>query len=373
MLGLSHLGFALPDYRQHLVQHLNRCGYRTVLCGIQHEAEEEGSIGYNIVVDDAGARVKSGKAGFADGDLANAREAARYLRSVTKGPIFLSYGMFSTHRRYPQIDDPAPGQGIQPPAGLPDHPSVREDFAAYVRSAAMADRCFAVVMDGLKDSAIRDNTLVIFTTDHGIAFPGMKCTLFDGGIGVVLLVDFPGNPSPGRIVDAPVSQIDLFPTICDLAHLEYPSNLEGHSFVPILRGESEKIRDEVFAEINYHVVYEPMRCIRTTRYKLIRYFGGYDRGIPANCDDSPSKDVFLQNGYFDRPREREMLFDLSLDPGERRNLVGRRAFRHTYRDMKNRLAVWMEETNDPLLQGEVPRPEGAIVGDASMISPEELA
>jgi arylsulfatase A-like enzyme len=285
--------------------------------------------------------------------------------------------MFSTHRPFPEMGDPGSTQAVRPPSGLPDHPAVREDFAAYVRSAAVADRCFAVVMDALEDSVIRDNTLVIFTTDHGIAFPGMKCTLFDGGIGVALIIDYPGNTRRGRSLDALVSQIDLFPTICDLCHLEHPQGLEGRSLVPLLKGERDTVRDELFAEINYHVVYEPLRCVRTPRYKLIRYFGSYDRGLPANCDDSPSKNVYLAKGYFQQPREREMLFDLLFDTVELHNLVAadscREAYREVYADLRDRLQRWMEVTNDPLLDGEVPLPQGAIVGDESMISPGELA
>jgi arylsulfatase A-like enzyme len=174
-------------------------------------------------------------------------------------------------------------------------------------------------------------------------------------------------------MDALVSQIDLFPTICDLARLEFPQGLEGRSLVPLLRREQGTVRDEIFAEINYHVVYEPRRCIRTPRYKLIRYFGDWDRGIPANCDDSPSKDLLLEKGYFDSPREGEMLFDLYFDPEERRNLAGNPSHQSIRRDLNDRLQVWMEETDDPFLQGEVSRPEGAIVGDASMISQRELA
>jgi len=372
MLGLAHLGFSLPDYGQHLVQHLNRCGYQTVLCGIQHEAVDAAAIGYRTVLGEFSHRGKSGGAGAAETDLTNAQEAARYLHSVRKGPVFLSYGMFSTHRRFPQIDEPTPGQRIQPPSGLPDHPAVRADFAAYLRSAAVADRCFGIVMEALQDSAIRDRTLIIFTTDHGIPFPGMKCTLFDGGIGVSLLMDFPGNPSRGRVVDALVSHLELVPTICDLCHIEYPEGIQGVSLDPLLRGKQQTVRDEMFAEINYHVVYEPMRCLRTSRFKLIRDFGDYERGFPANCDDSPSKDLCLKNEYFKRPRDREMLFDLFFDPGERRNLARDPSYQAIRRNLNDRLRAWMQETGDPLLQGEVPRPEGAIVGDVSMISPREL-
>jgi arylsulfatase A-like enzyme len=376
MLGLAHLGFALPDYGQHLVQRLNSCGYRTVLCGIQHEAEQVCAIGYQRVLGNTGLGAWTGRDSSGEEDLANAREVARYLRSVTKGPVFLSYGMFSTHRRFPQIDDPAPTRAIRPPSALPDHPAVREDFAAYVQSAAVADRCFGIVMDALAASAICDNTLVIFTTDHGIAFPGMKCTLFDGGIGVSLLLDYPGNPSRARAVDALVSQIDLLPTICDLTGIECPEGIQGVSLVPLLTGQRQEVREELFAEINYHVVYEPLRCVRTSRFKLIRDFDSYDRGLPANCDDSPTKDLFLENGYFDRPREREMLYDLLFDPVELHNLVAedscREEYREVYGDLRGRLQSWMEDTDDPLLDGEVPRPKGAIVGKDSMISPKEL-
>jgi arylsulfatase A-like enzyme len=201
----------------------------------------------------------------------------------------------------------------------------------------------------------------------------MKCTLFDAGIGVGLLMNFPGDPSRGRIVDALVSQIDLFPTICDLARLESPQGLEGRSLVPLLQRVQKTVREEIFAEINYHVVYEPMRCIRTPRYKLIRYFGDWDRGMPANCDDSPSKDLLQGRGYFERPREREMLFDLYFDSEERRNLTGNPSYQSICWDLNDRLQAWMEKTGDPLLTGEVPKPEEAIVGDASMISPRELA
>jgi arylsulfatase A-like enzyme len=237
MLGLAHLGFSLLQYDQHLVRHLNRCGYRTVLCGIQHEAAEEQVIGYQTVLGDPAAEVKSGRSGFSEGDLANAREAARFLRSVSRGPIFLSFGMFSTHRRFPEAPEPLPTDSLRPPDPLPDHPVVRRDFAAYCRSAAVADRCFGIVMDALNASAIRDDTLIIFTTDHGIAFPGMKCTLFDGGIGVSLLIDFPGHLNRGRVIDALVSHLDLYPTICELAGLEPPQGLEGYSLVadPVLR------------------------------------------------------------------------------------------------------------------------------------------
>ena len=136
--------------------------------------------------------------------------------------------------------------------------------------------------------------------------------------------------------------------------------------------QRDTVRNELFAETNYHVVYEPMRCIRSQRYKLIRCFGSRERGLPANCDDSPSKGVFLDSGYFDSACSQQLLFDLYFDPGEKRNLVEERSYQQIYRNLDTRLQTWMEQTDDSLLKGEVPKPEGAVVGDPSMISPQEL-
>src|SRR6185295_6919052 len=93
-----------------------------------------------------------------------------------------------------------------------------------------------------------DDTLVIFTTDHGLAFPGAKATLYDRGIGVALIVRGPGGFDGGRVVDALVSHLDVYPTLCDLAGIERPAFLQGRSLLPLARREAAEIRDVIFAE-----------------------------------------------------------------------------------------------------------------------------
>ena len=80
----------------------------------------------------------------------------------------------------------------------------------------------------------------------------MKCHLTDHGMGVMLILRGPGGFAGGRVVDALVSQIDLFPTICELVGAAPPEWLEGRSLMPLARGEAEEINDEVFGEVNYH-------------------------------------------------------------------------------------------------------------------------
>ncbi|MHC1695685.1 MAG: sulfatase/phosphatase domain-containing protein [Eubacteriales bacterium] len=235
----------------------------------------------------------------------------------------------------------------------------------------MADRCFGKVLDALKQSGREEDTLVIYTTDHGIAFPNMKCNLYDTGIGVSLIIKYPGNPMRGRGTDALVSHIDLFPTICDFAGVKRPDWLQGHSLHALFEGKAEKVRDEVFSEVTYHAAYEPMRCIRTERYKLIRIYEEHETRVPANIDDSLSKSFMVKHGLLGRRRPKNMLFDLYLDPMERENLMDNVQYQSIYKELDKRLTDWQKATSDPILNGRVPKPEGAVVNTFSCASPND--
>ena len=96
------------------------------------------------------------------------------------------------------------------------------------------------MLDVLAASGLADKTLVFFTTDHGIALPKMKCHLYDAGIGVSLIVRCPGHGQPGQVIDALVSHLDIYPTMCQMAGVPTPGWLEGRSLVPLLTGEKDK-------------------------------------------------------------------------------------------------------------------------------------
>jgi arylsulfatase A-like enzyme len=367
MLGLVHRGFGLRQPERHLAAYLRRNGYLTALSGVQHESSDPQTIGYELILHSGNSKNKT------DGswDEENARRAAEFIRSRESGqPFFLSFGMFSTHRDFPEPDPDINPNYILPPQPLADTKQNREDMAAFMTSARTADRCAGIVLDAIREAGLENNTLIIFTTDHGIAFPRMKCNLYDTGIGVSLIMKVPGLAnSKGRVIDALVSQIDLYPTICDLAGIEKPDWLQGVSLVPLLAGETERIRDHLFSEVTYHAAYEPMRCIRTERYKYIKLFDDYDGHVPANIDDSPSKSFLLDSGLLDEKRDREQLYDLYLDPTERVNRVADPAYKAVYEDLAAKLADWMKETSDPLLAGKVPLPPGGKANKRTSLSP----
>ena len=352
MYGLAHMGFSLHDMQHHLIHTLHANGYTSALSGIQHVAEKDEMVGYRTLL----------------GDYQNAHtQAVDYLDNHPQQPFFLSVGFVETHRAFPAEPDENPAYCL-PPAPFPDAPETREDMARYKASARILDEKMGMVLDALDRNGLTENTLVICTTDHGIAFPAMKCNLTDHGTGVMLMMRGPGGFNGGRVIDSLVSQVDLFPTLCDLLEIPAPDWLQGMSMMPLIHGEADRIRDQVFAEVNFHITYEPARCVRTSRYKYIRRFD--DRLLPVlpNCDDSLSKTFWLEHGWRDMPLPQEALYDLTFDPNEAHNLVADPQHNDILNDMRERLERWMRDTDDPLLKGDMPVPPGAIVGKADAVS-----
>lgn len=359
MLGLAHRGWGLNDYKQHMIHTLrDAAGYTSALVGVQHIAKSTvkdlgaKAIGYDEILE----MKSSGTA-----DIANA--ACEYLRRGHDQPFFLSVGFEDTHRDFGE-----PGSGddpryILPPAPLPDSPQIRKDMAAFKTSARRYDDGVGRVMRELRDQGLEESTLVINTTDHGIAFPGMKCTLTDHGIGVMLIMRGPGGFTGGKAVDGMVSQVDIFPTLCDLLGIAPPVWLQGRSFLPLVRGETEAVNEEIFSEVTYHGAYEPQRCVRTTRWKYIKRFGDRATGVMPNCDKGLSKSELLTYGLRERPVAREQLYDLVFDPNEACNLAALPEFADILGEMRSRLEAWMRRTDDPLLYGDVTLSDCGVTTD----------
>lgn len=368
MVGLAHRGFRLNDYSRHLVRLFRNAGYRTALCGVQHVAPRKEEIGYGEILDEPTDYFATAPFRPEEWDLLNAERAASYIKQA-KEPFFLSYGLLTTHRPFPS----APDEGERlplPPAPLPDTPDTRRDTARFCEALRVVDRCFGRIFDAVRTADLWERTVILVTTDHGPPFPRMKGTLRDGGIGISLMLRIPGVAEAGETRDALVSQIDLYPTLLELAGIVPPKS-EGRSLLPLLHGEAEHHREAIFAETNYHAVYEPARAVRTSRYKLVYRYGDRNSAAPANVDDSRTKELYRNAGYFRRLLPREELFDLLLDPLEERNLLGRKDWVEEETELRILLDQWMKSTDDPLLSGPTPRPEGTRLNRPDAYSAEE--
>ena len=359
MLGLANRGFVLRDFSQHIVHTLRVAGYTSALAGIQHLTSAQYHQGAEAVGYDHVLTVSRPDAHTA---------AADFIRSMPAEPFWLTVGFFETHREFPTEHDVNPDY-VQPPSLFPDTPGARQDMANYIAMAQILDEKIGHVLQALDETGQRENTLVIYTTDHGLAFPDMKCNLTDHGIGVALIMDGPAPFSGGRVIDSLVSHIDIFPTLCDLLGIEPPAWLQGRSILPLLRGEADSARDEVFAEVNYHAAYEPKRAVRTERYKYIRRYDNRESPVLSNIDDGLTKSELVEHGFAEQAPAPEQLYDTLLDPVERRNLINDTEYAETLTDLRARLDRWMRETDDPLLRGHVPAQPGTVANDPDGASP----
>jgi N-sulfoglucosamine sulfohydrolase len=349
MIGLMHRGFALREPREHLLATLGGAGYHTALAGLQHVARDPARLGYDQVLPVASRNAA---------DVAPA--AADFLRAAPE-PFYLEIGFRETHRVFAEPGPAEDARYTLPPAPLPDTPATRQDMAAFKASARAFDTGLGVILAALEEAGLAENTLVICTTDHGIAFPSMKANCTDGGIGVMLTLRGPRGFRGGQVCDALVSHLDLYPTICDVAGIARPAWLQGASLLPLVRGETA-VRDEIFAEVTFHGAYEPQRAVRTSRWKYIRRYA--DPPSPGiNCDAGPSKDYWLREGWATRLWEREQLYDLVHDPHEAHNLAGDPAAGAALADLRARLDAWMQATDDPLRHGPIAPPPGARLTD----------
>ncbi len=372
--------YQLNDPRHLLMHTLVEAGYVTALAGLQHVTRRERSL-----VQDQGFEVLLNEDNLGE-DVPDLHErAARFIADAPSEPWFLSLGFDQTHRDNRQGNfasgtcfsqthpyDPAQldARYCQPPPTVPDTPETRRDMASFKEGARRLDERIGHVLAALAASGRAADTLVIITTDHGISWPGMKCNLSDHGLGVMLMLRGPGGFTGGRVIDAMVTHLDVFPTLCDLLHLSAPAWLDGKSLLPLVRSKVETLHDEIFSEQDWHEQPEPQRAVRTTRYKYIRRF------VPtgpkaANCDEGPTKRLLEQSGFFDRPLGDELLFDLYLDPQEACNRINDPTLDEVRSQLRQSLDAWMQRTQDPLLSGQPLQPPG--LNDAGVKRPRGTA
>jgi N-sulfoglucosamine sulfohydrolase len=217
------------------------------------------------------------------------------------------------------------------------------------------DDAVGIILDGLADVGIDEETLVIFTTEHGIAFPRAKGTCYDAGIEASLVIRYPGVVDAGRRYEDLISNVDVLPTILDLVDVDGSEAIDGRSVAGLIAEDAAGYdeRDRIFAEMTWHDVYNPIRAIRTARYKYVRNFWHLPNVyLPADIFSSESgREVRETDGL---PfRQYEELFDLRDAPQEDDNVVHEPRYQDVRRDLSRQLYEWMSETEDPLLDGPI--------------------
>lgn len=385
VMGLTHANFAwdLNPGEKHLAQFLKEAGYATSAIGHLHETRSGPQrCGYDKYVS---------KAKVAEGTDAAIAELKR-LASAGQ-PFYLFAGFIEPHRLpYPKGDGPMsgligfPGPHLQPddslgvevPPYLRDTPGTREELAGLQGAIRHMDEQFGRWVKAIQELGLEQNTLFIATTDHGIAMPRAKCSVYEPGLKIALLLRHAGRKgwNGGVVREEMVSNIDVLPTILDLAGIPVPSNVQGHSFAPLLDGGSYKPNTEIFGELTYHGYYDPRRSIRTATHKLIANF----TAAPAFMDPSqqwrPKADPSVPENPASAYHPHLELYDLTQDPWEQVDLGEKPQFATLRNELAGRLLQHMAETEDPLLKGAVTSPQHETTlkimrGEAVNISPNK--
>jgi len=351
MFGLAHdpFNWRLNPDEKHLARILRDAGFQTTLIGIQHVTGFDTRLIEELGYQNNWSVIKARDVG---------EMTSKFFEESVQEPFFLKIGFFYPHRddhgRYFQ-EPPDRSLGVAIPPYLPQSDQAAEEMAEFQGLVGEMDKSVGRILSKLEETGMLADTLVIFTTDHGIAMPRAKCTLYDPGIATALIMYSQAlNLVGGKVVHDLISNVDLVPTILDLMVIDPPPNLQGQSFAGLLREQAYQAREEIFAEKTFHTTYEPQRAIRTKRYKLIWNVEAGIINVPGDIMHSPIFPQMIDEITEERPYFE--LYDLLNDPLEHHNLIDDPAYAEIFDDLRQRLLAWMEETQDPILQGPIKSP-----------------
>jgi arylsulfatase A-like enzyme len=350
VLGLAHSPFDwyLESAAGHLVTRLHQLGYHTALFGAQHLTRQ--------------ARLPEMGYAYLSGEERAPRLAQQvqaYLQEMAyqpvdhRQPFYLEIDFTEPHRPYDWGGaTPDDSRGVKLPPYIPDHPHAIAEFAALQGAIRQMDEGAGMVLAALDELGLRENSLVVFTTDHGVAMPRAKCTLYDPGLETVLLMRWPAAGVVGGHVFAPlISHVDIVPTLLEALGISVPEGeLHGRSFWPLLQDRPYRPNEMIFAEKSFHTAYEPMRGLRTHTHKLILNFEtGPTFDVPDDVRNGAIYPLMRDQATGHRPPVE--LYDLEQDPQERNNLANRPDTAGLETTLRHHLLHWMETTGDSLLAG----------------------
>ena len=351
LMGLVHRGWELDvDACTPLPTLLRSAGYQTHLFGFQHEHWDASRLGYD--------HIHRGSSTHADHVAPVFTDWLRE-RGADDAPFLAALGFSEVHRMglnpsgfKRDVYEPADPADVEVRPYLPDLPEMRADLADFYGAIKLVDRVMADVLAALDDAGLRDNTIVIFTTDHGASFMHSKATLYDGGTKVVWIMRWPEAIPPGIRCGGLTSHVDILPTLLELIDVPRPGHVQGRSMAAVARGDAQGTgRPYVFAEKNYTNYYDPSRMVRSPRFKYIRKglrTSVLDFIIPeielCTCGFRSNRAVFE---FYSARRATEELYDLETDPGELTNLIDDPAYADAAAELRAALDAHLEATDDP--------------------------
>lgn len=301
-----------------------------------------------------------------------------HQRENTNKPLCLLVGTNWPHVPWPEKTSYKPGEVALPPTQV-DNPTMHLWRAKYGEAVANADRDLGLIYDEARQK-LGENTLFIYTSDHGSQFPFGKWNGYDDGIRTPLIATWPGKIAAGSKSSAMVTWTDILPTCLAAAGNAPPKTgsgdgeLSGKSFLPVLRGEADEHWNLIYVthsgdgNMNEY----PLRAVRSRNWKYIR-------NLKPAAEFHSHVDLAQREGYWPswvesaktsanaaakvaryHQRPAEELYDLDHDPWELHNLARQPEHAGELKFLSAALDKWMKDQGDEGLATEAarkPRPK----------------
>ena len=316
-------------------------------------------------------------------------KSAHYKNRTAGAPFFAVFNLETTHESSLFAKAPVEPQRLKPeeiklPPYVPDLPAMRKDFARYHDRITTMDAQVGALIDELEKQGLADDTIVIYTSDHGGVTPRGKRYLYETGTKIPFVVRVPEKWKalckfqPGQRVDEPVSFVDFSPTFLSLAGIDTPPQMAGHAFLGPKRVEPAADEMEFLYADRFDEIYGMRRGLTDGKWKYIRCFtphlpaapySFYPAGQPAwQAWQKAWKEGKLTGAFksiWETPQPTEELYDLANDPWEIHNLAADPAHAEKLSALRQRLRDTMKKATDT---GLVPEPLFAALGGQSTIA-----
>lgn len=297
-----------------------------------------------------------------------------------KQPFFLMANSHDPHRpfngqgnpaRYSRDKTPAKhptrqlkAEDIQVPPFLPDLPGVREDVRAYFESVGRCDETVGALLGALERKGQEQNTVVIFLSDNGMAFPMVKANCYRHSTRTPMIVRWPTHFEAGKVLhDQVISGVDLMPTVLELTKTPLPAGLDGRSFMPSLLGEEQEQQPYAFTQYFGSTLgaVVPMRSVQGRRfgYNFNPWADGRNQftqveywstptvaAIVTASATTPELSTYMEKLVFRTPEE---LYDYDSDPHGLHNVINDPEYKQQASLMRKQLEEWMVRVEDPAL------------------------
>ena len=360
--GAHHNHSDVKPGTKSIAHYMQSLGYRVVLFGKYH-AKPLDSFPFEVYEDKTSPGASS-----AGSDFLN------LLANPGEKPLCVFYVKYGTHYPWPSNRhkyDPAQ-VALQP--YLVDTPETRKMRVNYYSDIEEMDHNLGLILDLLKKHNLEENTLTIYTADHGSGWPHERDMLYDAGLSVPFVARWPGKIKPGIRSDALMGYVDIVPTWIEIAGGDVSKvvkqcggpDLDGQSFLPILLGSQKEHRTELYGAHTSNVASAyPMRTIRTRTHRYIYNIDSHFVFPTSWACEAPDPEFTTRTPIwkswerkaktdpFAASRVRaelyrlpEELFDVTNDPHQLQNLADSPEHRQILLDLRGKVKAWMKQQGD---------------------------